>query len=159
MPSYVIYIKKFYMYPTICKFHNHTISSQSPSRSRSHRRPPLPHAQIYTVQVSNLHATILPLSHHLTQSDLFFPLSPSSTMPGHSRSDTALIYGLSTTEVEKLAEACVEAKSKAYCTSPFALKPCQADLRPIANVETSIATNTSQLKAHTPTSTSAAPCS
>ncbi|GAB7328297.1 hypothetical protein MBLNU13_g00301t1 [Cladosporium sp. NU13] len=36
-------------------------------------------------------------------------------MPGHSRSDTALIYGLSTTEVEKLAEACVEAKSKAYC--------------------------------------------
>ena len=43
-------------------------------------------------------------------------------MPGHSRSDTALIYGLSTTEVEKLAEACVEAKSKAYCTSPFARK-------------------------------------
>jgi cytidine deaminase len=37
-------------------------------------------------------------------------------MPGHSRSDTALIYGLSTTEVDKLAEACVEAKSKAYCT-------------------------------------------
>lgn len=46
-------------------------------------------------------------------------LPPSSTMPGHSRSDTALIYGLSTTEVEKLAEACVDAKSKAYCTSPF----------------------------------------
>lgn len=43
-------------------------------------------------------------------------------MPGHSRSDTALIYGLSTTEVDKLAEACVEAKSKAYCKSSFARK-------------------------------------
>lgn len=44
-----------------------------------------------------------------------FPFPP--TMPGHSRSDTALIYGLSASEVEKLATACVEAKAKAYCTS------------------------------------------
>lgn len=36
-------------------------------------------------------------------------------MPGHARHDTALIHGLSTTEVQKLSEACVEAKAKAYC--------------------------------------------
>ncbi|KAM0695883.1 hypothetical protein Q7P36_004366 [Cladosporium allicinum] len=36
-------------------------------------------------------------------------------MPGHSRQDTALIHGLSTSDVDRLAEACVEAKSKAYC--------------------------------------------
>jgi hypothetical protein len=41
------------------------------------------------------------------------------TMPGHSRQDTALIHGLSTSDVDRLAEACVEAKSKAYCTFPF----------------------------------------
>jgi hypothetical protein len=40
-------------------------------------------------------------------------------MPGHSRQDTALIHGLSTSDVDRLAEACVEAKSKAYCTFPF----------------------------------------
>jgi hypothetical protein len=44
-------------------------------------------------------------------------------MPGHSRQDTALIHGLSGTEVDKLAEACVEAKAKAYCTSGIARKP------------------------------------
>jgi hypothetical protein len=44
-------------------------------------------------------------------------------MPGHSRQDTALIHGLSTTEVDKLAESCVEAKSKAYCTLRLVLVP------------------------------------
>ena len=43
--------------------------------------------------------------------------SSSFTMPGHSRQDTALIHGLSGTEVDKLAEACVDAKAKAYCMS------------------------------------------
>ncbi|KAM0714873.1 hypothetical protein Q7P37_009337 [Cladosporium fusiforme] len=38
-------------------------------------------------------------------------------MPGHARHDTALIHGLSTTEVQKLSEACVEAKAKAYSNS------------------------------------------
>lgn len=36
-------------------------------------------------------------------------------MPGHARHDTALIHGLSATEVQTLSEACIEAKSKAYC--------------------------------------------
>lgn len=41
--------------------------------------------------------------------------SPSKL--GHSRRDTALIHGLSATEVERLSTAAVEAKAKAYCTS------------------------------------------
>lgn len=41
--------------------------------------------------------------------------TPTSVKSGHSRHDTALIHGLSTSEVEKLAETCVEAKSRAYC--------------------------------------------
>ncbi|CZT24784.1 related to cytidine deaminase [Ramularia collo-cygni] len=42
----------------------------------------------------------------------------ASTTPskaGHSRHDTALIHGLSATEVQQLSEACVEAKARAYC--------------------------------------------
>lgn len=42
------------------------------------------------------------------------PLS-APIMPGHARHDTALIHGLSATEVQTLSEACIEAKSKAYC--------------------------------------------
>ncbi|KAF2481093.1 cytidine deaminase-like protein [Neohortaea acidophila] len=34
---------------------------------------------------------------------------------GHTRQDTALMHGLSTTEVQKVWEACDEAKSRAYC--------------------------------------------
>ncbi|CAK1355416.1 Cytidine deaminase [Cercospora beticola] len=34
---------------------------------------------------------------------------------GHSRHDTALIHGLSQSEVQKLSEACIEAKGRAYC--------------------------------------------
>ncbi|KAI7235582.1 cytidine deaminase [Hortaea werneckii] len=34
---------------------------------------------------------------------------------GHSRHDTALIHGLSTSEVQQLSEACIEAKGRAYC--------------------------------------------
>ncbi|KXL47195.1 hypothetical protein M433DRAFT_548340 [Acidomyces richmondensis BFW] len=34
---------------------------------------------------------------------------------GHSRHDTALIHGLSTSEVDKLSAACIDAKAKAYC--------------------------------------------
>ncbi|KAK5117614.1 hypothetical protein LTR62_005037 [Meristemomyces frigidus] len=34
---------------------------------------------------------------------------------GHSRHDTALIHGLSATEVQRLWETCIEAKAKAYC--------------------------------------------
>ncbi|EME89334.1 uncharacterized protein MYCFIDRAFT_71480 [Pseudocercospora fijiensis CIRAD86] len=35
--------------------------------------------------------------------------------PGHARHDTALIHGLSSSDVQKLSESCVDAKSKAYC--------------------------------------------
>ena len=38
---------------------------------------------------------------------------------GHSRTDTALIHGLSITDVQRLSEACVEAKSRAYCECQF----------------------------------------
>ena len=41
--------------------------------------------------------------------------SPPPSKPGHSRHETALIHGLSQSEVQKLSEACVEAKSRAYC--------------------------------------------
>ncbi|WPG98873.1 hypothetical protein R9X50_00167200 [Acrodontium crateriforme] len=41
--------------------------------------------------------------------------SPNKSKLGHARHDTALIYGLSTTEVERLNESCVEAKARAYC--------------------------------------------
>ncbi|KAI6792893.1 cytidine deaminase [Hortaea werneckii] len=34
---------------------------------------------------------------------------------GHSRHDTALIHGLTTSEVQQLSEACIEAKGRAYC--------------------------------------------
>jgi len=34
---------------------------------------------------------------------------------GHARHDTALIHGLSASEVADLSEACIEAKSRAYC--------------------------------------------
>ncbi|KAI7026798.1 hypothetical protein KC355_g524 [Hortaea werneckii] len=37
------------------------------------------------------------------------------TQKGHSRHDTALIHGLSTSEVQQLSEACIEAKGRAYC--------------------------------------------
>ena len=55
-------------------------------------------------------------SHNLT---FFFPPTmsspPTKSKPGHSRHETALIHGLSSSEVQKLSEACVEAKAKAYC--------------------------------------------
>lgn len=35
--------------------------------------------------------------------------------PTHSRTDTALIHGLSTAEFARLADLCVEGKAKAYC--------------------------------------------
>ncbi|KAK5738367.1 hypothetical protein LTR17_006086 [Elasticomyces elasticus] len=34
---------------------------------------------------------------------------------GHSRHDTALIHGLSASDVQKLSETCIEAKRRAYC--------------------------------------------
>jgi len=37
------------------------------------------------------------------------------TKPTHSRSDTALHHGLSTSQFQELKETCIEAKSKAYC--------------------------------------------
>lgn len=40
---------------------------------------------------------------------------PSKSKSGHSRHETALIHGLASSEVQKLSESCVEAKSKAYC--------------------------------------------
>jgi hypothetical protein len=55
-------------------------------------------------------------SQHPIRTLLLLLLLLSSTMPGHSRQDTALIHGLSGTEVDLLAESCVEAKAKAYCT-------------------------------------------
>ncbi|KAK5127147.1 hypothetical protein LTR85_008507 [Meristemomyces frigidus] len=39
----------------------------------------------------------------------------SAQTKGHSRHDTALIHGLSASEVQRLSETCIEAKSKAYC--------------------------------------------
>lgn len=43
----------------------------------------------------------------------------SETQPelkrGHSRHDTALIHGLSSSEVQLLQDKCVEAKARAYC--------------------------------------------
>ena len=41
--------------------------------------------------------------------------SPESKPKGHQRHDTALIHGLSASEVAKLSEACIEAKGRAYC--------------------------------------------
>lgn len=35
--------------------------------------------------------------------------------PSHSRHDTALIHGLSTSDVQALSTACIEAKERAYC--------------------------------------------
>lgn len=53
-----------------------------------------------------------------TLSSLFLAMASSnSSKGGHSRHDTALIHGLSATEVQQLSEACVEAKSRAYCKS------------------------------------------
>ncbi|CAK4033900.1 related to cytidine deaminase [Lecanosticta acicola] len=34
---------------------------------------------------------------------------------GHARHDTALIHGLSSSEVQTLSDSCTEAKSRAYC--------------------------------------------
>lgn len=47
----------------------------------------------------------------------FFEMSAPSvpSKPQHSRHDTALIHGLSTSEVQALSEACIEAKERAYC--------------------------------------------
>ncbi|KAK6437193.1 hypothetical protein LTR95_006609 [Oleoguttula sp. CCFEE 5521] len=39
----------------------------------------------------------------------------SSFQPGHARSETSLFHGLSSAEVTRLEEACVEAKSRAHC--------------------------------------------
>ncbi|KAK4507969.1 hypothetical protein PRZ48_001704 [Zasmidium cellare] len=41
--------------------------------------------------------------------------STTSSKPGHARHDTALIHGLSSTEVQRLSETSIEAKAKAYC--------------------------------------------
>jgi hypothetical protein len=48
---------------------------------------------------------------------LLFEMSAPSvpSKPQHSRHDTALIHGLSTSEVQALSEACIEAKERAYC--------------------------------------------
>ena len=47
---------------------------------------------------------------------LFEMSAPSvPSKPQHSRHDTALIHGLSTSEVQALSEACIEAKERAYC--------------------------------------------
>ena len=47
---------------------------------------------------------------------MFSPsLNMSTPTRGHSRHDTALIHGLSTSEVQRLSETCIEAKSRAYC--------------------------------------------
>ena len=39
----------------------------------------------------------------------------STSTKGHSRHDTALIHGLSASDVQKLSETCIEAKARAYC--------------------------------------------
>ncbi|TKA22549.1 hypothetical protein B0A50_08090 [Salinomyces thailandicus] len=39
----------------------------------------------------------------------------STPTKGHSRHDTALIHGLSASEVATLSESCIEAKTRAYC--------------------------------------------
>ncbi|KAK5131903.1 hypothetical protein LTR08_000491 [Meristemomyces frigidus] len=39
----------------------------------------------------------------------------SSHTKGHARHDTALIHGLSGSEVQTLSETCIEAKGRAYC--------------------------------------------
>ena len=121
------------------------------------------YAQIYTARVSSLHATHFPkyLYHSPTQSELSSSLF-LFTMPGHSRQDTALIHGLSGTEVDKLAEACVEAKSKAYCT--FVCSRHSDTYLPDGIVhaqsyrQSSVATNTFYEKALTRTSVSVALC-
>ncbi|KAK3691634.1 hypothetical protein LTR37_018513 [Vermiconidia calcicola] len=40
---------------------------------------------------------------------------PGKSKPGHTRHGTALIHGLSSSDVQKLAKTCVEAKTRAYC--------------------------------------------
>ncbi|EMC93450.1 hypothetical protein BAUCODRAFT_125305 [Baudoinia panamericana UAMH 10762] len=39
----------------------------------------------------------------------------SASGKGHARHDTALIHSLTSSEVQSLSEACIEAKRKAYC--------------------------------------------
>ncbi|CAD0114919.1 unnamed protein product [Aureobasidium uvarum] len=51
------------------------------------------------------------------------PSVPSK--PQHSRHDTALIHGLSTSEVQALSEACIEAKERAYFGASLLLKSGQ----------------------------------
>ncbi|KJX95834.1 cytidine deaminase like protein [Zymoseptoria brevis] len=42
-------------------------------------------------------------------------MSSPTKSRGHARSDTALIYGLSATDVQSLQDKCTEAKARAYC--------------------------------------------
>ncbi|KAF2770317.1 cytidine deaminase [Teratosphaeria nubilosa] len=48
-------------------------------------------------------------------SDQKTPTAAHPTTRGHQRHDTALIHGLSASEVQKLSEGCVEAKGRTYC--------------------------------------------
>lgn len=80
------------------------------------------HAKKYPCPVSSIHANAEHQSAqhlHLATPALLHTFLPSPLsapiMPGHARHDTALIHGLSATEVQTLSEACIEAKSKAYC--------------------------------------------
>lgn len=63
------------------------------------------------------HSLFRPSFLSLSSSPSFAMSSPDARPKGHSRHDTALIHGLSASEVQKLSEACVEAKRRAYCKS------------------------------------------
>jgi len=52
---------------------------------------------------------------------LSFTMNSYPSKPMHSRHDTALIHGLSGTEVQTLSDTSIEAKSKAYCGFAFGL--------------------------------------
>jgi hypothetical protein len=65
----------------------------------------------------NLYSSSLLLPSLFSLFEMSAPSVPSK--PQHSRHDTALIHGLSTSEVQALSEACIEAKERAYCKSLY----------------------------------------
>lgn len=69
---------------------------------------------------------------------------------GHVRHETALRHGLTTTEVQSLSEACIEAKSRAYCKSYPQSARMKEDLRESFR---------GAVQVHTPTLESAPPSS